>query len=240
MKMVYVDPLSLKALEALRLGAAAFATFRAEHPEFTLLGYNDGWTKDPDEKLVTEGPDLIDVDEHAESFWLKGISLADVDLSGLKLFNLDFDRADLQDAQLVGCKIRMCGFDHSILQRADLSSSEIQNSNFRVADLRHAKLQRITLGGRGLAPVQFHWAVMAGADLTGATLDEGDFLGAYLWEVDLTDARGKDMTFHEANVKGLKGLASASFAHPGRMIGEHEYMSGEKYFSRLAKKEEKR
>lgn len=94
------------------------------------------------------------------------------------LEKLNFVRAYLSRAMLMGAKMRESNFEG-----ADLSDSDLRGVDFEGANFEGAKLVGADLTGANLKGANFDMA-----DLTGAFLDGANMSGAYLGEANLKDA----------------------------------------------------
>jgi hypothetical protein len=97
---------------------------------------------------------------------IKGVCLADrelsrADLRGADLSGSDASRAELGGSDLRSARLRGCKFRGSGLRDADLRHADLRDTDFRHADLRGSRLTGADLRG----------AVFHGAMLEGACLD---------------------------------------------------------------------
>ena len=106
-----------------------------------------------------------------------------VDLTGAKLRDASFKRADLRGAILsnvnafrakfVSSKSSKAKFDGARLAEADLTKADLTGASFRNADLRRARLFRAILRGADMTGAKMRGADILKADLTGATWIDG-------------------------------------------------------------------
>jgi hypothetical protein len=95
----------------------------------------------------------------------RGMSLIDVDLTGIELRGAFLAGADLRGSALTG---------------ADLSGCYLRRANLRAADLREACLAHAFLGSADLRHADLRGADISRADLRGASLIGSDLRGAIL------------------------------------------------------------
>ena len=109
--------------------------------------------------------------------------LPGVDLSGAKLREARFARADLRGANFSGASARRAKFisasmaktrfDNARLTEADFTKADLTGASFRGADLRRARLFRAKLRGADLSGARMTGADLLNADLSGATWIDG-------------------------------------------------------------------
>lgn len=109
--------------------------------------------------------------------------LTGVDLSGARLRDTRFLRADLSDANLSGIdgfrakfvSSRLVGtkFDGARLTDSDFTKADLTNASLVKADLRRAKLFRAALNGANLTGARLRGADLTNADLSGALWTDG-------------------------------------------------------------------
>ena len=147
---------------------------------------------------------------------LTGADLRRADLSHGYLRRADLSRADLSGANLRRATLnavfkaaRFIGADLSgtELRYADLTDADLQGANLGCARLAHADLGGADLRGANLGGADLTYASLSRANLNGANLNAAIFEGANLagarfgstniTEVDLSEARGLELTRHD-------------------------------------------
>lgn len=106
---------------------------------------------------------------------LDGLEFQKVDLTGARLRDASFFRADLSKANLTEIGGYRTKFVNAVLRDARLDGAELSAADFTKADLTGA-----TLTEADLRRVRFFGAILRGADLTGARLTGADFTRANL------------------------------------------------------------
>ena len=106
-----------------------------------------------------------------------------VDITGAKLRDTSFKRADLAGATLsnadafrakfISAKSSKVKFDGARLAEADLTKADLTGASFRNADLRRARLFRAVLRGADMTGANMRGADILKADFTGATWIDG-------------------------------------------------------------------
>ncbi len=112
-----------------------------------------------------------------------GLELAAVDLSGARLRDASFFRADLSGstmtdirssrAKFVNAALKGAVLDGAKLFEADLTKADLSEVSLVGADLRLARLFRATLRGANLTNARLGGADLNRADLSGATWTDG-------------------------------------------------------------------
>lgn len=129
-----------------------------------------------------DGRTVIDFD-HAQ--------LANANLNGLKFSGADFQAASLKGANLAWAN----------LTDAKLVNANLARANFFRARLSHANLQRANLADVSLG-ADFRDASLDDANLRGAKFFGADFRGAYLVNANLTGANLSEANFARAFLRG--------------------------------------
>jgi uncharacterized protein YjbI with pentapeptide repeats len=111
------------------------------------------------------------------------LDLADVDLSGARLRDASFIRADLSASNLakadstrakfINATLNGTVFDNAKLYEADLTKADLTGASLNGADLRLARLFRATLRGADLTGARLRGTDLSRADLSGATWTDG-------------------------------------------------------------------
>jgi uncharacterized protein YjbI with pentapeptide repeats len=113
-----------------------------------------------------------------------GLNLKEVDLSGARLRDGSFFRADLSAANLseteayrakfVNAGLQGAVFDGAKLYEADLTKADLTGASLVGVDLRRARLYRAVLRDANLTGAQLKGADLTRADLSGATWTDGE------------------------------------------------------------------
>ncbi len=147
--------------------------------------------------------------DHAQSTpeALHGCELAEADLTGRNLAELDFSHADFFRATLVDAN-----FKKSKFRNADLSEARMERVALYKADFRDAIILEANLSGADLSATDCRGADFRGANLQGVNFTDADLRGCNFSYCDLS---GADMT--RANITGAKfhfaQLAGANVTH---------------------------
>ena len=112
-----------------------------------------------------------------------GIDLQNVDLTGARLRDGSFFRADLSGADLsettsnrvkfVNARMRSAILDGAKLYEADLTKADLTGASLVGTDLRRARLFRVNLRDADLTDARLKGADLARAELSGATWTDG-------------------------------------------------------------------
>ena len=112
-----------------------------------------------------------------------GLDLTGLDLSGARLRDGSFFRADLSGstlseteslrAKFINATMTEVVFDGAKLYEADLTKADLSGASLVGTDLRRAKLFRATLRGADLTDARLTGADLTRADLSGATWSDG-------------------------------------------------------------------
>lgn len=94
----------------------------------------------------------------------------------------DLTRALLVNADLSGCFALGANFTRALLRGVNFRQSKLRRASFMHADLTGANLE-----GADLRRVRFDHARLDGASLRGALIDEADFTGVELADVQMPD-----------------------------------------------------
>lgn len=114
---------------------------------------------------------------------LDGLNVKDIDLSGAKLIDVSFFRADLSGSNLtesdayrakfVSAKLVGTNFEQARVFQADFSRADLSGASFSGADMRRARLYKANLRGADLTGARMFDADLTRADLSGATWTDG-------------------------------------------------------------------
>ena len=103
------------------------------------------------------------------------LDLSKVDLTGARLRDASFIRAELDGSTLIEVDAPNAKFISASLQNATLDRAKLVQSDFSRADLRGASFV-----GADLRSVEFYNADLRNVDLSGAKLEDTDLTGANL------------------------------------------------------------
>ena len=111
------------------------------------------------------------------------LDLRDLDLTGARLRDGSFFRADLSGSNLsetesmrakfVNTKMNGVVLDRAMLYEADLTKADLTDASLVGTDLRRARLFRANLRGADLTDARLQGADLTRADLSGATWSDG-------------------------------------------------------------------
>jgi uncharacterized protein YjbI with pentapeptide repeats len=112
-----------------------------------------------------------------------GLDLATVDLSGARLRDVSFIRADLSGstlaktdstrAKFINANLKGATLDGAKLYQADMTKADLSEASLVGADLRLARLFRANLRGADLTGARLRGTDLTRADLSGATWTDG-------------------------------------------------------------------
>lgn len=112
-----------------------------------------------------------------------GLDLTKSDLTGARLRDASFFRADLSGSTIVNVEAQRVKFvnatlvgavlDESRLYEADLTKADLTDASMIGVDLRRARLYRAVLRGADLTGARLEGADMTRAELSGATWSDG-------------------------------------------------------------------
>ena len=152
---------------------------------------------------------------------MREVVLRRADLSGIRMRNLSFRRAqlDLTEANLSGADLYESDMWSAKAPKAVLAGADCRKLNLGPADLREADLRRAQLAGAKMASSKLQGADLSGADLRGAKLQSAHFERAILIGVDFAFADVNDAYFTDAvmdvrTIETLRSAKNADKAHP--------------------------
>lgn len=119
---------------------------------------------------------------------LAGIDLANADLCGVKLENLEWKNVNLSGANLSNAEISCCSFPKVNFAGACLTGAKLQGSSFNDANLEKTNLTSADLSGTSFLRAKCTSANFAKAQLKSSDLCGADLTGADLKEALLTQA----------------------------------------------------
>jgi uncharacterized protein YjbI with pentapeptide repeats len=151
---------------------------------------------------------------------LRRAFLAEVNLPGVNLWNVDAQsivlrNANLQNAELVGADLQRADLVDADLQGAEMGRANLQGADLRRANLHRvgllkANLQGADLRSANLQAVVFNKACLQGADLRGANMQNAALTDAELQDADLRSANLTGADLSNSNLQGAS-LESARF-----------------------------
>ncbi len=159
-------------------------------------GGSDSILVSPERGQLMEAVLSMEMDSTTFSLIRKRVTFAHAELSGLSLKGIDLSHGDFRSAnfrntQLTGgscrnCDLRRANFTGAILNRVDFTDAdmrrvvfhwtEAKESIFRHTYLDGADLSHAVLSRSDLSESIFQWGEMGGANLTGTTATEVDFM----------------------------------------------------------------
>ncbi|MDP2372446.1 pentapeptide repeat-containing protein [Reyranella sp.] len=162
---------------------------------------------------------------------LRGVSMRDASLSGLRFSRVDFSGSDLAAAKLDGTFINDSNFAGTNLESAkgsgvrlygtnftganlhgvvfpsgDFLNSVFENANLRSAKLNDAELEQTNLSGADLVYANLDGAKLRLANVVRAKLSNATLIGTNLHGADLTSASLREATLEKADLRSVKGL----------------------------------
>jgi len=133
-----------------------------------------------------------------------GIDLTGADLSGMNLTGADFSWALLESVNFSGCQLAGCNFQRAVLARANLARADLARANLAEANLGDAVCEHTVFDGANLEGAILRGAKLHGARFVGAVLRRADLTGGASFEqTDWSQADASDVTFVDADLKGL-------------------------------------
>lgn len=114
-------------------------------------------------------------------------------LSNSKLIGTILLGAELSFARLLDTDLKEANLDGAKLIEANLHDTNLKEANIANAILSNSSLIRSDLSGASLVGANLSNAELVYSDLTGSSLNEADFRGIELSEVNLSDARMRNI-----------------------------------------------
>ena len=140
------------------------------------------------------------------------------DFSGSDLSGANFTRARCQKALFSGCALDTAQFGSSVLAGATFVKSELYDTNFHGADLNNCNFTRVFakdshFRGANLSRSQINHSLFIrswfdGASFAGAHISHSALHHCEFAMTDFTDGSLWGVSFVEANLSSVKGLAS--------------------------------
>ena len=133
---------------------------------------------------------------------LIGANLTGADLKGANLIGTSFSYIDLTGANLTGANLTNANLIKANLKGANLTDADLTNTNLIKANLTDTNLQDANLQDANLQDADLQDADLKGANLRGADLSNTFLTGANLQDADLTDANLTNTRLRKANLTG--------------------------------------
>jgi uncharacterized protein YjbI with pentapeptide repeats len=162
---------------------------------------------------------------------LAGANLNGADLSGAFLIRANLSGATLLQACLKGANLGQASLFRASLTgailtqasffKADLSEADLSESNLEGANLQEAVLERTNLRSANAANANLCFATLLKANLEHAVLDNCAVYGTSLWDVNLAEARQRDLDIMPAQEPVLS-VDSLQTAQLVGMLLHHE------------------
>jgi uncharacterized protein YjbI with pentapeptide repeats len=115
---------------------------------------------------------------------------------------LDFDHAQVLEAQLSSLQLSRGDFSYANLSSATIYSAGLGGANLSYADLTDASLNESNLTGANLLKANLGFTDLGGTNLRFANLGGANFTGALIAEANLTDADLSVANLTGANLTG--------------------------------------
>ncbi len=162
--------------------------------------------------------------------YLRGVSLASIDLSGAGwLTEADLRGADLSNANLKRANLRGANLEMANLHSANLIGANFEGANLfgvkadvanlTMANLRKANMKEANLVSANLMRSDLEEADLEGADLEGANLEKSNLRKARITNVNLKMANLDGADFTEAIMEGCTGQDIPGEAENGDFHG---------------------
>ncbi len=149
----------------------------------------------------------------------KGANFSDALAEGANFRNAllegaSFVRADLKHAILIDIQANTADFTSADMTQAELSTAKMVGTTFATVIAINIKADHADFSGANVSGTIFDGASLRGAIFDGATL-----YGTSFQETDITGASFRDARFGEANIAGMRGVATADFAGACSSLG---------------------
>ena len=115
---------------------------------------------------------------------LQGVTLTSAMLDSVQLNGANLDSVDLQGLIMTGAQLNDASLHEANLQGATLDNAQMVGARLNFANLKDASLRGVVAGvqpGTGAQGTQLGGAYMVNVDLTDADLRSADFSGAHLY-----------------------------------------------------------
>jgi uncharacterized protein YjbI with pentapeptide repeats len=133
---------------------------------------------------------------------LRGILLANKELSNLDLSGYDFSYANLNQTNLTNCNCSYSNFYKASLEQAILDEVEFIGSDLREAKMNECSAKQAGFGGADLSHTSMINAILEDATLSRSTLILTDFRAANLSRARLSEADLTEAVFTRAILSG--------------------------------------
>ena len=117
--------------------------------------------------LLEEIKELLERKEQGEKIELNDCLLDGLDLSGMDLRGISFDRTDFRNVKLDGADMSYC-----TAHNAFFGGSSLRGTKLMYADLSSADFRGCDLTGANICGAEMHCSALYRADLTGIITDE--------------------------------------------------------------------
>ncbi len=131
---------------------------------------------------------------------LRGILLANTELSNLDLSGYDLSYANLNHSNLTNCICSHSKFHETSMEQAILDECEFIGSDLTEASMNECSAKQAGFGGADLTRASAINAVFEDATLSKSTLHQADFRAADLTRARLTEANLVDAVFTRATL----------------------------------------
>jgi uncharacterized protein YjbI with pentapeptide repeats len=156
-------------------------------------------------KLGDPSPTVVDVKAD-----LSGADLGLADLRKAYLLNVNLADANLSGANLSGADLRFATLSDATLHEVDLSGANLTGAHLSGADLdppgSRANLAEAILVGADLKDANLQQAILSDANLQQATLSDANLSGAILRRAKLSGVTLKGAVLDEANLSDAVGV----------------------------------
>lgn len=119
--------------------------------------------------------------------------LIKTNLSGTSLIEARLEGANLGQASLFRATLTRAALRQASFFKADLTEADFSEADLTGANLQEAVLERTNLLAADLTNANLCFATLLGTNLEKAVVDNCSVCGISLWDVDLKDARQRDL-----------------------------------------------
>jgi uncharacterized protein YjbI with pentapeptide repeats/FtsH-binding integral membrane protein len=187
--------------------------------QFVGYRYSEGWRREDfytamSELVIIPGwlPRPLNIFRaDLKGKWLAGVNLRLASAMRTNFQRADLEGANLQNAEVRGAVFEGANFHNTKLQNVILQGSNLQGAKFRDLELQNADLRRLNLQdtllyradlqGADLRGTLLRNANLGGADLRSTTLQDANLEGADLEGADLRGANLVRATLQNANLQ---------------------------------------
>jgi uncharacterized protein YjbI with pentapeptide repeats len=128
--------------------------------------------------------ELIALSEVQSGSAIKKLPLEELNSEGVDLRNLSLDWSFLEGVQLPGASL-----DYSTLWHSDLTDANLKGTSMQYCDIVHTKI-----GSADLSQCDFSYSLLNGLNFSGANVTDATFSMALLWNCDLSQAIGLQLS----------------------------------------------